>query len=92
MGVELKAGKRFITPFLHDNVGSFLRPEKLKEARAALAEGTITESERKKVEDECIIDLIEKQKAVGLQSIGWIRPNSRSLICKRKCFCVLLRI
>ncbi|MEN1970374.1 5-methyltetrahydropteroyltriglutamate--homocysteine S-methyltransferase [Lentibacillus sp. N15] len=69
MGVELKVGNRTNAPFRFDNVGSFLRPEKLKKARVAFAEGTLTESELKKVEDVCIADLIQKQKEVGLQGI-----------------------
>ncbi|WP_339226082.1 5-methyltetrahydropteroyltriglutamate--homocysteine S-methyltransferase [Oceanobacillus sp. FSL K6-2867] len=69
MGVELKAGKRSASPFRFDNVGSFLRPEKLKEARASFAVGDISADELKRVEDECIIDLIGKQKDVGLQVI-----------------------
>ncbi|WP_186577991.1 5-methyltetrahydropteroyltriglutamate--homocysteine S-methyltransferase [Aquibacillus kalidii] len=69
MAVESKAGKRTVTPFRFDNVGSFLRPEKLLKARASFAEGNLSASDLKKVEDECIIDLIEKQKNVGLQAI-----------------------
>lgn len=69
MTVDIQAGKRVETPFRFDNVGSFLRPETLKNARAAFADGILTEDELKKIEDECIIDLIQKQKEVGLQVI-----------------------
>lgn len=69
MTVEIKSNKRLVAPFRFDNVGSFLRPEKLKEARAAFAKGSISEGELKKVEDEAIVDLIQKQKEVGLQVI-----------------------
>lgn len=69
MTVDVKPGARTVTPFRFDNVGSFLRPDKLKKARADFAAGTISESDLKKVEDECIIELIEKQKEVGLQVI-----------------------
>ncbi|RDW16085.1 5-methyltetrahydropteroyltriglutamate--homocysteine methyltransferase [Oceanobacillus arenosus] len=69
MGVSLTQGKRLVTPFRFDIVGSFLRPERLKKARASFKEGSISETELKQVEDTCIIDLIQKQKEVGLQVI-----------------------
>ncbi|WP_163581228.1 5-methyltetrahydropteroyltriglutamate--homocysteine S-methyltransferase [Gracilibacillus saliphilus] len=68
MTVEIQAG-RTVTPFRYDNVGSFLRPEKLKKARASFTKGTITEQELKQVEDESIIELVQKQKEVGLKAI-----------------------
>ncbi len=69
MGLEVKTGNRSVAPFRFDNVGSFLRPEKLKKARASFAEGKLSEKELQKVEDECIVDLIQKQKELGLQAI-----------------------
>ena len=57
------------TPFRYDYVGSFLRPAKLKEARKAFEEGNITAQELKDVEDECIIELVEKQKKAGYHVI-----------------------
>ncbi|MEK4801238.1 5-methyltetrahydropteroyltriglutamate--homocysteine S-methyltransferase [Oceanobacillus sp. FSL K6-0118] len=69
MAVETKFEKRLVAPFRFDNVGSFLRPKQLKEARFAFAKGNLSETELKKVEDECIVDLIQKQKEVGLQVI-----------------------
>lgn len=57
------------TPFRADIVGSFLRPAVLKEARAQFEKQAITADELKKVEDDCIRDLIQKQKAAGLQVI-----------------------
>ena len=56
-------------PFRADFVGSFLRPKALKEARAQFAEGRIGAQELKSVEDRLIKDLIEKEKAHGLQDI-----------------------
>ena len=41
------------TPFRYDYVGSFLRPEKLKKARADYETGTINAEQLKSVEDEC---------------------------------------
>src|SRR5699024_8723231 len=69
MTVAYEAGRRTGTPFRFDNVGSFLRPEKLKEARKGFFGGSISESELKAVEDETIRDLIAKQKEVGLKAI-----------------------
>lgn len=56
-------------PFRADVVGSFLRPAGLKEARAAFAKGEITHETLREVEDKCIAELIEKQKAAGLHVI-----------------------
>ena len=56
-------------PFRLDHVGSFLRPERLKEARAKFSDGEITGEELERVENEEIIALVEKEKELGLQSI-----------------------
>lgn len=47
-------------PFRLDHVGSFLRPERLKEARAKFSAGEITAEELERVENEEIIALVEK--------------------------------
>ena len=56
-------------PFRLDHVGSFLRPERLKEARAKFSAGEITAEELERVENEEIIALIEKEKELGLKSV-----------------------
>ena len=56
-------------PFRYDYVGSFLRPAKLKQARADFETGSITEDDLKNVEDEAIRDLVSKQKAAGYHVI-----------------------
>ena len=56
-------------PFRLDHVGSFLRPERLKEARAKFNAGEITAEELERVENEEIIALIEKEKELGLKSV-----------------------
>ena len=56
-------------PFSLDHVGSFLRPERLKEARAKFNDGEITVEELERVENEEIIALIEKEKELGLKSV-----------------------
>ena len=48
------------TPFRYDFVGSFLRPQRLKDARKDFEEGKITQADLTKVEDECIVDLVTK--------------------------------
>jgi methionine synthase II (cobalamin-independent) len=56
-------------PFKFDIVGSFLRPEYLKEAREGFKHGTVSADELRKIEDKAITELIEKQKEVGLPVI-----------------------
>ena len=57
------------TPFRYDYVGSFLRPAKLKKARADYEAGTISAEQLKSVEDECIIQLVNKIKELGYHVI-----------------------
>lgn len=57
------------TPFRYDFVGSFLRPERLKEARRAFDNGDIGYDELKKVEDETITELVSKLKELGYHVI-----------------------
>ena len=56
-------------PFRYDVVGSFLRPDVLKQARADHAAGVIDDAALKAVEDEAIRDLVAKQKAAGYHVI-----------------------
>ena len=56
-------------PFRADVVGSFLRPDVLKQARADFAAGVIDEAALRAVENEAIRDLVAKQKAAGLHVI-----------------------
>ena len=56
-------------PFLCDIVGSFLRPDVLKRARADFNTGTIDAAQLKTVEDVAIRDLVAKQKAAGLKVV-----------------------
>ena len=57
------------TPFRYDFVGSFLRPERLKEARRTFDNGNIGYDELKKVEDETITELVSKLKELGYHVI-----------------------
>ena len=56
-------------PFRADVVGSYLRPDYLKEARENYSNGIITEEALKAVEDKAITDLVNKQKEIGLSVI-----------------------
>lgn len=56
-------------PFRYDVVGSFLRPQTIKEARQQFDLGTISKEALRKVEDEAIRDLVEKEIAVGLKAV-----------------------
>ncbi len=56
-------------PFRCDIVGSFLRPDVLKRARADFNTGTIDAAQLKTVEDVAIRDLVAKQKAAGLKVV-----------------------
>lgn len=56
-------------PFRYDVVGSFLRPDVLKQARADYTAGVIDESQLTTVTNEAIRDLVAKQKAAGLHVI-----------------------
>lgn len=58
-----------IGPFRADQVGSFLRPAELKQAREKFNEGTFTKEKLRKIEDKQISKLVEVQKAVGFEVI-----------------------
>ena len=61
--------QRTAPPFRADHVGSLLRPAAVKKARERRANGEITGTELKEVEDREIEAIIQKQEEVGLQSI-----------------------
>ena len=56
-------------PFRADHVGSFLRPESIKKARKQLLDKEITPDDLRRVEDEAIRQLVEKQKQCGLKAV-----------------------
>ena len=53
-------------PFRADEVGSLLRPAKIKEARARLEKGEIAPEELRKIEDMEIEKVVHRQASVGL--------------------------
>lgn len=57
------------TPHRFDVVGSFLRPDALKRARADLEAGAIGHDQLAAIEDEAIRDLVAKEQAAGLAVI-----------------------
>ncbi|CDX04067.1 hypothetical protein SDC9_21070 [bioreactor metagenome] len=60
---------RTIPPFRYDIVGSFLRPQALKEAREKFAAGAINQTDLTGVENEEIVKLVAKQKELGLKAV-----------------------
>lgn len=69
-------------PFRYDVMGSILRPEYLKQARAALREGRITREELTALEDKAIRELIGKLAAHGYKVVtdgeyrrGWYHSD-----------------
>lgn len=57
-----------VPPFRADHVGSLLRPQAVKEARAKRAAGEISADELRAVEDEAIRAVVAKQEAIGLKA------------------------
>jgi 5-methyltetrahydropteroyltriglutamate--homocysteine methyltransferase len=65
-------------PFRADQVGSLLRPDNLKAARAKHAENKLSDAELRKIEDDCIRDVVKMQENLGLEAItdGELRRES----------------
>lgn len=61
--------KKVHAPFRYDFVGSFLRPQALKDAKAAFQEEKITKEEFDKVVDEEVRKVVIKQKELGFHVI-----------------------
>ncbi len=55
-------------PFRADHVGSLLRPERLRQARAEHKAGSLDDAGLKAVEDDAIREVVAQQREVGLQS------------------------
>ena len=63
------AKTRTQAPYRFDIVGSFLRPETLKQARHQCSCGDISCADLTQVEDSEISKLVEHQKSVGLSAV-----------------------
>ncbi len=61
--------QRTTAPFRADTVGSFLRPQSIKQAREQFAAGQIDAAALRRVEDEAIREVVESQRASGLQVV-----------------------
>jgi 5-methyltetrahydropteroyltriglutamate--homocysteine methyltransferase len=55
-------------PFRADEVGSLLRPARIKEARARIEKGEISPEELRKIEDSEIEKVVHKQASIGLKA------------------------
>src|ERR1700738_4616503 len=62
-----EAMQRTKAPFRADEVGSLLRPPKIKEARARLEQGKISADDLRKVEDMEIEKVVHRQASLGLK-------------------------
>ncbi|WP_067841946.1 5-methyltetrahydropteroyltriglutamate--homocysteine S-methyltransferase [Amphibacillus sediminis] len=58
-----------VKPFHADHVGSLLRPDRLKQARQDYKEGKISLIERREIETEEIIRIVDKQIEAGLEVV-----------------------
>jgi 5-methyltetrahydropteroyltriglutamate--homocysteine methyltransferase len=56
-------------PFRADHVGSFLRPQRLLDARQQHQDGKLGDAELRGIEDECIAEVVRAQERVGLQDV-----------------------
>ena len=59
--------QRTKAPFRADEVGSLLRPPRIKEARAKLEKGEISADDLRKAEDMEIEKVVHKQASIGLK-------------------------
>ena len=55
-------------PFRADHVGSLLRPQALRDARAARALGELSAEALREIEDRCIREAVAKQESIGLRA------------------------
>ena len=60
---------RTATAVRADVVGSLLRPEYLREARAAALAGTIDDGELRAAEDRAVLEAIALQEGAGIEAI-----------------------
>ena len=56
-------------PFRAEHVGSFPRPERLLQAREDFAAGRLAKSELKRIERDCIREIVAMQERVGIGAI-----------------------
>lgn len=61
--------QRHQAPFRADIVGSYLRPDAIKQARLQLAAGAIDAQQLRQIENEAIRDLVQQQCECGLHVV-----------------------
>lgn len=68
-------------PFRSAIIGSFLRPEALKNARESYKRGEINDADLREIEDKEIIKVVEREKAAGIKAVtdGEFRRSCWSL-------------
>ena len=52
--------------FRAEHIGSFLRPSEVKESRVAFQHGRISREQLVEVEDRAILEVLERQRQIGL--------------------------
>src|SRR5690606_20703148 len=67
--VGRRAMARTTPPYRADHVGSFLRPQRLLEARERRARGEIDAAALRAIEDDAIREVVRRQEEVGLEGI-----------------------
>ena len=60
---------KYQTPCRYDFVGSFLRPQEVKQAKADYQDGKISEAEKDVIIDKAITGVVAKQKELGFHVI-----------------------
>ena len=60
---------KYHTPHRYDFVGSFLRPQKVKQAKADYSEGKITKEACDAIIDQAVTEVVAKQKELGFHII-----------------------
>ena len=65
----IKGESRHVAPFRAEVVGSFLRPDSIKEARKLHQSGFLSDDELRDIENDEIKKLVQKQKDAGLQFV-----------------------
>ncbi|WP_016907183.1 5-methyltetrahydropteroyltriglutamate--homocysteine S-methyltransferase [Streptomyces xiaopingdaonensis] len=72
------ATRTSLPPFRADHVGSLLRPEALKRARAEYASGALTAEQLGAAEDAAVRDVVRRQHETGLRTVtdGEFRRSS----------------
>lgn len=60
---------KYQTPYRYDFVGSFLRPQEVKQAKADYGEGKITKEECDAIVDKAVTEVVAKQKELGFHII-----------------------